>query len=287
MAQPQEKSKERRNSFREAVEKGNKKGYESIWFGQEEEAERQRQLQSRDGASPRKSPRPDHDSHTYVNESETRQKAEPQSEPNRKSSYLNRSQYENFPTNNSSSSLNPGDAGYEPVHFGQPSSFQQGQGMRPQRSSLTPPRQQLQTSPHRLQSVSLVNAAMSNVPKQPSPNRISSTPHKAVSNTSLNRFYNQPPPYKEPPQPSRGFSMENGGRKTSTTHHLPTQQQRWEMQQQQQFIQPPAQFGNNHNNHRFSSPVLEADSHNAYVNVQVTRRHSRETGKKWNTIFFA
>ena len=278
------KSKERRNSFREAV---SNKGYESIWF------EHDRQFFDRESNNNNNSKDSEeillattHEP-TYVNarysskDTSPHQKAEPQQHRSRRSYEgdqplpVGNGHYENISAY--------GESGYEPVNF-------KGGGMvSPTKRMGNSPRP-LTSQQHQLQSVSLVSEVL---------NKQSSPPEKGplVRQNSGNKYQMQPPPYKAPPQPQRTASQPalavqprhpNFALRRESEKQFPLQ----EHLQQRSFVQPPAQFSNQKRSppgrsyaspnysasNDFQQQQLKDNQDDAYVNVQVTKRQSRTTG---------
>ncbi len=273
-------SRERRNSFREAVEKGKEEGeaahktdepgkmaYESIWF--------------EEGGDDRGHRRHPHHHHHHRKGGGSRQKAEPQSTGRReggdhrsppslgilrhpqqrpeqreqrqqvRSRHAISGNYEN---------VTPADSnGYEPVHFGK-----EGE----------------------LQSVGLVAEVLSRSQRQ----QRHSSDNGGGGGLKVN-----PPPYKEPPQPSRSTSQQpvysphrqplvEASRLRHSEQQPPRQQHQYRRGQHSpppdghsQGLSPRRQ---QHDSSMSPPPHSMNENSNAYVNVNVARRSSRDSAGK-------
>lgn len=303
--------RERRNSFREAVEKKEEqqqqqrqaypqKGYEKIWFGQQQQQQAQPQQQF---SSPKKNfgtpPQPQQQlspkrSPTYANSGMMLPPQPPpqaQPSPKRSPTYANssvistpqqqqqqqrRRSYD--PPNNSQQQQQHPVSGRRNVISGTYDNVDAYTPPNPQSSfnninkkSPSQLNSALQNTPmnsgtnnggtsDQLQSVSLVQAMMSK--QSVVPTTIGDKFFQSASNNSNSRMM-PPPPYKEPPQPfkqQKPYPSNQGNFRSSPSHH----------QQQHQFN---------------GSKVSPPENNGTYVNVRVKKRHSRE-GKSDATQFF-
>ena len=304
--------RERRNSFREAVEKTDaeasttsaghvpKKSYESIWFSGQEEQRPNDSASSalKKSSSPREDP-------AYANSMiihrSQQQHAQPQVQARRRSHH------------ESKIFSDSGVSGYEPVQFKDSGRLQQQQ-QHPSSSSSS---SKLRSS--QLQSVGLVAEVLNSngnggskinlsdsqqqqqqqlgaaVPPQHRPLlKQNSSSSIASLNSASAQQPKPPPPYKEPPHPTRS---KISGSKLSPQHRNSLQQQHAIHSRGNSgssnsggYIPAPAQFGGaQQQQQQLPPPELPMkensmsgmnNSSNSYANMHViTRRHSRDTGK--------
>ena len=274
-------TRERRNSFREAVENRGKensgdddddyeeesgapkRSYESIWFGKEQ-------------MTPT-------DYHTYENSPLRQQQPGPNFRPQRTSaSSLGRQAVLNSsvpsydrksPTPTSGES-----GGYEPVNF-RKLSVESARGKQLYQNAV---------SNSQLQSVGLVSEVINRQQQQQhehsrlsdmspsSPVRsppLKTSPMRSPPSHTSPQSMPQPPPYKSPPNPSRMMAMS----RTSPTAALAPSGSAVAAPQQRQKVSPKRVMQTSPpNSHLQQQRDLQ---HQNYVNVHVARRHSRDTGR--------
>ena len=301
-------TRERRNSFREAVENRGKensgeedddadsgapkKSYESIWFGKE-------QLSSTDY-------------HTYENSPPRHQQQQQQQQPGPsfrpqrtsasslgRQAVLNSSSVPSYdrksPTPTSGES-----GGYEPVNF-RKLSMEGARGRQLYQNSANNSqlqsvglvsevinRQQLQQQQQHEHS-RLSDMSPSSPVRSPPPLLAAKTSplRSPPSHTSPQQTMPQPPPYKSPPNPSRMMAMSRTsptiGNPPSSGLAVAAPQQRQKVSPKRVMQQFPSSSTTMTAAPSSASPPnsrLQRDlQHQNYVNVQVARRHSRDTGK--------
>ncbi len=347
-------SRERRNSFREAVEKGNdeeggqgeknddfdgRMAYESIWFEKERRREEDQSVELRGGkqrqSAGQRRHHHHHHHHHHHRRSTNSQKAEPQAEyspqqqqqrsrhqshyrdQDRESSERERRRLlrSRNAVSGSYDNVAAADSGYEPVNFkdsgSSTSSPRGGEGDHGGGSSR-------HRHHHQLQSVGLVAEVMGKSNSQQQPyhhqhhHQQQPPPSLHLSMQSEASSYNplpgrsNPPPYKEPPQPSRGGGLpENtlgpprssdprrqedasfqqngprGGYHRSDHHQFPSYSNHGNQNSpRKQYQARPDPKGSS------SPPRSSNENSNTYVNVQVSKRQTQETGKFSPHCFF-
>ncbi len=312
-------SRERRNSFREAVEKGKeekedrvkvdnmgKMAYESIWFENESRSPNQgqrhhhRQSHHNQTAEPQASssgrrpvvPHKDSTPASHLRHPQQRPEQREQRQQIR-SRHAISGNYENVSLMaDSRGSQSVDSSGYEPVHFRDRGPV-----------SLGDPGSE---APHQLQSVGLVAEVVSRSQQQHHTQLMSLTDgggaRAALSRTDSGgsgAAKGNPPPYKEPPQPSLVPFDKTPLPSYASSYRQPQRQHRHSHQQQQQrprqhkspsgpmpsSLPPHAQqlpASNGRQLQQNSSPSHStSENSKAYVNVHIAKRHSRESGGKF------
>ncbi len=278
-------SRERRNSFREAVEKGKEEEskdergrYESIWFQKDGRGSKSGGENNGGRTSP--SQRRHHHHHHHHKRSSHNQRAEPQKTPSRQDDEANSRQQPLRPYHQqyrdhrqqvrsrhaiSGNYENVGpsavDNGYEPVNFKDGAA---------------------DTPPHQLQSVGLVAEVVNRSQRHSQPASMPSFDTGRAANGKAN-----PPPYKEPPQPSTIYNKQRydvGPRHQQHQQQQPIQQQ-YDHYQSQSYAhrspQKPFQTG------KTDSILPTKENSNSYVNVHVNRRGgAMETGRQQTILPF-